>query len=246
METRDPIKVTYSVALHCPYNAVLGKEISLILSGLTPPCNMQWPNGKSVLEILPLQNILGAEDFPVSLKCRPVTNNPHGSTLPVSKQTRPHRHLHTDYVTIQILNCFFRTGEMFIEGEKTSSLPNQKRKWIDTRLTNFAYAFFKCPPELVTCKRVTTANHIEIPSGLSNNCWAVLCHSSEQTMFVILASRRKSIITVTVTQYLLRWCSHEPPDMVELGGCMTSETSVEILVAPMGTSQAFSKSNIFG
>ena len=44
------IKVTYLVALHCQYT--LGKELSLILSCLTPQCNMQWPNGKSVLEIL--------------------------------------------------------------------------------------------------------------------------------------------------------------------------------------------------
>ena len=56
-ETRDPaslasIKVTYSLAPHCPYNVVFGNGMSLIPSCLTPRCNMQCPNGKSILEIL--------------------------------------------------------------------------------------------------------------------------------------------------------------------------------------------------
>ena len=116
------IKVTYSVALHCPYT--LGKEISLILSCLTPRCNMQWPNGKSVLEILlsyltpghtecgglssffevPACNKPSALDglqfssFEVSLFFGNIVSTLATLMVPPCQQrekyTRPHRHLH--------------------------------------------------------------------------------------------------------------------------------------------------------
>ena len=147
---------------------------------------MQWPNGKSVLEILrsyltpghtecgglsgffevPACNKPSALDglqfssFEVSLFFGNIVSTL--ATLmvtPCQQREKCTRHdpiaicIFTDYVSIQIPNCFFRTGEMFKREKKTSPLPNQKRKWIDTRLTNSAYAFFKCPPELVTCNR---------------------------------------------------------------------------------------------
>lgn len=125
--------------------------------------------------------------------------NPHGSTLPAARKilTTPSPSAYLRITFPFRFRIVFSVRVKCLKGKKTSPLPNQKRKWIDTRLTNSAYAFFKCPPELVTCngrQRRQLCQTIVAPP------WAI--HRNRLCSSYSHLGEKKN--TVTVTQHLVQ------------------------------------------